>query len=37
MVDVPIGQIELFSWCRRSGDSRDLTDAPWLSWVDGDF
>ena len=37
MVDVPVVQIELFSWCRRSGDSRDLTVALWWSWVDGDF
>ena len=37
MVDVPVVQIELFSWCRRSGDSRDLTVALWWSWADGDF
>ena len=24
-----------FSWCRRLGDCRDLTAAPWCCWVDG--
>ena len=27
MVDVPVVQAELTSWCRREGDSRDLTAA----------
>ena len=27
MVDVPVVQVELVSWCRREGDSRDLTAA----------
>ena len=34
MVDVPVVQVELVSWCRREGDSRDLTALllrnPWL-------
>ena len=27
VVDVPVVQCELVSWCRREGDSRDLTAA----------
>ena len=27
VVDVPVVQVELVSWCRREGDSRDLTAA----------
>ena len=27
MVDVPVAQVVLDSWCRREGDSRDLTAA----------
>ena len=33
MVDVPVVQVELVSWCRREGDSRDLTAVLRNRWL----